>query len=339
MTSSGEPGDNRQPILSVEELEALLRAPAGPEEGDSPPGGTSRVMLVSKRPEDLGPLATALAGEGFEVTTARNPFTALDYLRARDFEVVITDFSLWRSQKDLLFERIAQLDSTVEVVYMCDADSSTLEDVRSTRARWVMRRPVDVVELAGHVREVAGAASDEVTDFEQSTASPISPEARSSSQVVRWYKFFFNVRREMRQSNNREERWLSFLDRFVVAQGGGAVALLDITKTSDGCSNEGLDLRVVRVKAALASTIDQAHGREVLKRRLKATLGEAKRSMVVSGATSSLTSNGAFVLGFPVASPSRLLVSVAPPSRAAIEIPPVIAAELPFLLEDVDLLG
>ena len=339
MTSSGEPGDNRQPILSVEELEALLRAPADPEEGDSPPGGTSRVMLVSKRPEDLGPLATALAGEGFEVTTARNPFTALDYLRARDFEVVITDFSLWRSQKDLLFERIAQLDSTVEVVYMCEADSSTLEDVRSTRARWVMRRPVDVVELAGHVREVAGAASDEVTDFEQSTASPISPEATSSSQVVRWYKFFFNVRREMRQSNNREERWLSFLDRFVVAQGGGAVALLDITKTSDGCSNEGLDFRVVRVKAALASTIDQAHGREVLKRRLKATLGEAKRSMVVSGATSSLTSNGAFVLGFPVASPSRLLVSVAPPSRAAIEIPPVIAAELPFLLEDVDLLG
>jgi len=54
----------------------------------------SRVLAIDDQPEICELIREALAMEGFEVETSGDPIEALEWLRARDYDLIILDFNL-----------------------------------------------------------------------------------------------------------------------------------------------------------------------------------------------------------------------------------------------------
>lgn len=143
-------------IPSPEELEALLGPAAtnreSPESGGSPFLNEipPRVLLASRSEGDLETLTRVLGNRHVEISATRNPFTALDYLRARLFHGMITDYSMWAAQGALLFRRMTRdLDHPVPVVFICDDERSETFGAESSAAVGVLSRPIDEKELRG----------------------------------------------------------------------------------------------------------------------------------------------------------------------------------------------
>ena len=142
-------------LPSPEELEALLGSTAaemGSTEFESPEEYGSRflddvpprILLASRSDRDLEYLAALLGKRHVEIAVTRNPFTALDYLRARLFHGMITDYSMWAAQGALLFRRMTKdLDAPVPVVFICDGDRADLEGAKRSAAVDVLERPLD----------------------------------------------------------------------------------------------------------------------------------------------------------------------------------------------------
>jgi DNA-binding NarL/FixJ family response regulator len=167
-------------LPSSEELEALLGSTAaemGATEFESseeygarflddvPP----RILLASRSDHDLEVLAGFLGKRQVEMAVTRNPFTALDYLRARLFHGVITDYSMWAAQGALLFRRMMKdLDNPVRVVFICDSDRADLAGARRSAAVDVLERPLRDESIAGAVdllcnpEPVAGQGKDDL---------------------------------------------------------------------------------------------------------------------------------------------------------------------------------
>ncbi|MBI4584069.1 MAG: hypothetical protein HY717_08605 [Planctomycetes bacterium] len=234
-------------LLSAEELQALLgKAEAGGLEASCRPQNR-RVLLLSKRDEDLELLIRLLAEMEVEISVTRNPFTALDYLRDRDFCGLISDFSLWTAGGALLFQRLGQLDHPVKVVFLCDRDRPSAEAAaRRSGAAAVLDRPLDAAQAARVIEEllraapafplagegVPGPAKVEERPPGAGKPAPLAPSEPvepvnppAPEAELRWLRFFFEARRAFRAAPTIEERRQIVLEHFLRTQGGGAAAL------------------------------------------------------------------------------------------------------------------
>ncbi|MDP3287594.1 MAG: response regulator, partial [Methyloversatilis sp.] len=119
----------------------------------------ARVLLVDDEAVAREGLATALRRDGFDVTTADNGDSALALLRARDFEVMLTDLRMpGMDGLDLLRRaREAWPDMEVLVVTGFATTESAVEAMR-TGAFYYISKPFRLGEVRKLVREAADKA-------------------------------------------------------------------------------------------------------------------------------------------------------------------------------------
>lgn len=173
---------------SEEELEALLSESGGGDgEGLDPRRPILRALVVSRDDATLKTLTEVLAGLRIEISMARNPFTALDYLRARDFDWIITDFSLWAASGKLLFDRIAGQDRAVEVIFVCGSqtDGDELRRARLTPARAVLSRPLETDEVRSLLERLRRETLDQRAPAGTSAPPPAPAEPDPSPAADR----------------------------------------------------------------------------------------------------------------------------------------------------------
>lgn len=178
-------------IPSPEELEALLGPAAtnreSPESGRAPFLNEipPRVLLASRSEGDLETLTRVLGNRHVEISATRNPFTALDYLRARLFHGMITDYSMWAAQGALLFRRMTRdLDCPVPVVFICDDERGETFGAESSAAVGVLTRPIDEEELRGVLNLFfEGDAPVEVAEARQGGSTAASEPTPDGSAV------------------------------------------------------------------------------------------------------------------------------------------------------------
>ncbi len=336
---SDEPIDRgAHPILTVEELEALLRSPPRPEARETSAGGL-HALVVSRRADDLESIPGALKEAGLDVSTARNPFTALDYLRAREFRALIADYALWSTRGSLIFDRIAQLGRPVDVVFVCDRDPVAVERARATPALAVLERPIDPAAVHDVVARL-GSPPMPVVEHEPAgervappPAPPEQPARTDDSANEFWYRFFFEARREARASASAAERWNRLLDLLLVSRGGGAAALIDVTTGAEGRPA----LKVAHVRATLAQRDRTPEARERLRGRLQHGVARMRECLLAGQPVESAAGNGLLVV--PVTAddpPRRLLVSVGPAGSESIALPDAVRDEFSYLAREID---
>lgn len=337
------PGDTRhlrsQQALSIEELDALLRDAAEPPPADDDRRGLD-ILLVGTNDDELGLLGGVLQLNGIQPSVARNPFTALDYLRARQYLAVFSDVSMWAARGSLLFERLAELDHPVAVISICDADPGSLEAARALPARVVLPRPlrteaVQAVldELCPHPRVADGGPTDSPPP---PPATALDPDAEAAPSYESWYKFFFNVRRELRVTEDVEKRWNRLLELLLVARSGGAAALLAVSSDPHGKSS----LRVLGVRAALCPDRGGTDGTERLRGRLRHGMARVREDLLRDGTVTPGGQNGVITIPFPLDSPRKILISVPPDvdpaSGTDLDMPSVFYEELLLVVRDLE---
>ncbi|MGQ9592068.1 MAG: hypothetical protein ACUVYA_17440, partial [Planctomycetota bacterium] len=112
--------------LSEEEVRELLREdlplevqgpPAPPAE---PSGAACRVLIVSRRRDEVDLFRKRLEERGAAVAVVRNPFGALDRVRAETFAGVVADLGLWADEGALLIDRLRALGRPPRVLFLAD---------------------------------------------------------------------------------------------------------------------------------------------------------------------------------------------------------------------------
>lgn len=331
-------------ILSDDELNALLDHSEASTEGI---GSERNVLVVSRRNPDLELLTRILAERGVGISIARNPFTALDYLRIRDFCGVISDFALWASSGSMLFERIRKLDRPVEVVFICDRGNGEADMARRSGALAVLERPLDAREVSGAVNELcrgsslpagavaAGDSGKKDNEGREPEPSPAGAPGPTPSRETRgtgegWYRFFFEARRALRTPDDAAAHWNRVLDLFLEAQGGGATAILETTAGATAVGDPTRpDSRFISLRLAVHPGNSRATPESLELRLFQALAGLRPDD---PGTTAPA---GALVLPWKGAGDRpRFLISIA--AAGTVTFSPDILDELPHLLREID---
>jgi ActR/RegA family two-component response regulator len=305
-------------MLSHHEIETFFHGlPRAAGSELSAPRPRAGVLIVTRNERDLQSWRSALETRSLPHTSARNPFTALDHLRWRDFAAVVTDYELWSGRGAMLFERLAKLEHAVDVIFICEGGGEDAEGARRTPALKVLERPLEreAIEQAleemlarrgdlspasdsGAASSGAGAAagngSENGRDDGNRGAAPLAAPAPEPvtqpvpepardhapepplapgrepelASVQRWYRFFFEARRQGRELESPEARWGRILDLFVEAQGGGAAALV-------AAGPAGESWRVLGLKSSHLP----GENRDDLKRRLQSSLVQLRQPL------------------------------------------------------------
>ncbi len=209
--------------LSAAEIRGLLgdEAAADPDvpaaAGDRGSALRRRVLLVSRDEDEVRLLRGVLGGLGIDCSVVRNPFSALDQIRLRGFDGVISDFDLWSSSGELLFQRLGA-SAAAPVVFLC-AGAEAAGAARAAGAAEVLRRPLQPRDLAAAAELFGAGRTAETPAAEHPPEPPPSirrrtelaqpPEPRAATPPVRatqtaeagelaWLRFFFEVRRLLR---------------------------------------------------------------------------------------------------------------------------------------------
>lgn len=171
--------------LTADEIRALLDD-SPPEEEPAEPraAGGVPLLFVARRRTEAGLLRQRLAALGAHVSTARNPFQALDEIRLRPPRAIVSELDLWANEGELLFRRLAAANSSAPVLFVATSSPSpdTLVERLTRAGAWgVVFEPIsphDAETAALRLLEEARAAAEEndAADSGQATAaSPPSP--------------------------------------------------------------------------------------------------------------------------------------------------------------------
>jgi len=219
-------------FLSGEEIRELLRE--GPVPDSDPPadsgrGGGSvplRVLLISRGGGDAALVRSRLEATGMSVHAVRNPFMALDQLRASPHHAVVSDFDLWANDASLLCERLRQGGKELPVVFLGNPreDRNNLETRARRAGAWgVLPRPFHAGEVettAQNLLEAARSAStprgggggsifpprspqgDEIPP-RSSQGDEIAPRSAEGDGVrgeLLWLRFYFQLSQALQSS-------------------------------------------------------------------------------------------------------------------------------------------
>ncbi|MDA8139996.1 MAG: response regulator, partial [Desulfobacteraceae bacterium] len=102
-------------------------------------------------------LAYLLAKEGYHVEAAANGLEALELLRKRRFDLVLTDLKMDKMDGNQLLEAAKQISADIEVIMITGYATvgSAVETLRKGAAHY-LPKPVDVTELRSVVRQLLG---------------------------------------------------------------------------------------------------------------------------------------------------------------------------------------
>ena len=119
----------------------------------------ARILVVDDEPIALRNLERALEREGYEVTTAASGQSALRLLRARPFDVVLTDLKMEKVDGMAVLGRCKELDPDAEVVLVTGyAAVDTAVEAMKRGAYHYVAKPFKLDE----VREVVRGAAEKV---------------------------------------------------------------------------------------------------------------------------------------------------------------------------------
>jgi DNA-binding NtrC family response regulator len=129
-------------------------------EAEAPgPAGKARLLVVDDEPIALKNLERVLAKEGYAVTTASSGPAALKLLRARPFDVVLTDLRMEKVDGMEVLRRARELDPDVEVILITGyASIDTAIEAMKHGAYHYVAKPFKLDE----VRKVVGEAAEKV---------------------------------------------------------------------------------------------------------------------------------------------------------------------------------
>ncbi len=261
-----------------EELNALLSEVSSEgSELDSDSTLFRRALIVSQNDATLKSLTDVLSQLKIEISMARNPYTGLDYLRARDFNWVFTDFSLWAAGGKLLFDRIHELDFPVEVIFLCEQDSDQIERARLTTARASLDLPLKEEGLKAFLSELlkerqaqsenSTPVNPDVSDLSESDSeihmlltdsneavqleSLPQPDSPSENETfILWYKVFFLVRKNLRELSSLQSRLKMFAECLMEFEHLEQIALV-LRRPSEEDNTSHLEL--------VSSLVDESH--------------------------------------------------------------------------------
>ncbi len=116
----------------------------------------ARVLVVDDEPIALKNLERALEREGYEVVTAGSGQGALKLLRARAFDVVVTDLKMEKVDGMQVLQRCKELDPDVEVILVTGyaAVDTAIEAIKRGAYHYVAK-PFKLDEVRNVVREAA----------------------------------------------------------------------------------------------------------------------------------------------------------------------------------------
>lgn len=132
---------------------------------------TALVIDDDKTTLDL--LTFQLSSEGFQVTTAESGQTGIDYIKERDFDIILTDLNLPDISGIGLVQRSKEIAPLTEII-MITGDGSNEKAIEATKAGafWYLEKPVEFEELfeligkaverkrqAAEIRELRGRLS------------------------------------------------------------------------------------------------------------------------------------------------------------------------------------
>ncbi len=322
-----------------EELDALRDRDdvSGSTTRESPraPREPLRVLVVSRRDDDLKTLSALLGENRVDLSLARNPFTALDYLRARDFQVLITESSMWADRGALLFERLELLDRRVQVVLIVERDEVYSWD-QDRRVDALLERPLDpersrrsIAELCArwrHSRRGGSPGPEPREPQSNEEGAAAAPAERDGDELASWYGFFFDMRRRSRLARDRDDRREIFLQSLLRITGARGVGLL-ISREAEWSERE----EVSHVDVRLAMAADA--GEEGVRRELLRVFAEIPEDL--DAALGASGEPRALVL--PILLPEGVAWLVAIPREKArlAPIPEDVLEELPYLILEV----
>jgi len=114
---------------------------------------TAAVLFVDDEPGITEPFGTALRDEGLDVVTTNSPREALDLLRSRRFDVVISDISMRElSGVELLKEAKQFAPDSIFIMITGYASTETAIDALQHGAYDYLTKPIQVMELRNVVR-------------------------------------------------------------------------------------------------------------------------------------------------------------------------------------------
>lgn len=245
--------------LSEEEIRELLRDDLptevrGPPAPPSEPRETaSRVLIVSRRRDEVDLFRERLEARGAAVAVVRNPFGALDRVRAEKFAGVVADLGLWADEGALLVDRLRAFDSPPRVLFLADPPpggrGEFSERLEREGAAGVLFRPIEPAEV-----ERAAEAL-----LAEPAAAPEEPAERPPNAAeAMWLRFFFEARRALRAASDPRAR-LRILAAEAAerlrARGAAAFFREGDRPAAFVCGTSGDD-------AALASIVSRASGSE-----------------------------------------------------------------------------
>jgi CheY-like chemotaxis protein len=212
-------------FLSGDEIRELLGADAGGVEPERAPGidpavpgertrSRPRVLIVSRRKADVDLLKACLEAAGAVPALARNPFTALDRVRADEPDLVVSDLDLWANHGALLLQRLQGLPRRPPLLFVADrARSAGLKErAEEAGAAGILLRPLRPGEvedrLGGLLRArdggLAGAAARPVSGGGREAGGDRGSGAGPAE--LAWLRFFHRASRLARVDAPRAER-------------------------------------------------------------------------------------------------------------------------------------
>ncbi len=127
------------------------------------------ILVVDDEPIARTNLEYVLKKEGYQVSTASNGLEALDMVKRKDFELILTDLKMEKMDGIQLLESVKQLAPQTDIVMITGyATVSSAVDALKKGAAHYLPKPIDLDELRSTVSQIK-----EKKRFMQVTRSPI----------------------------------------------------------------------------------------------------------------------------------------------------------------------
>ncbi len=127
------------------------------------------ILVVDDEPIARANLEYILRKEGYQVSTAGNGLEALELVKKKDFELILTDLKMEKMDGIQLLESVKQLAPQTDIVMITGyATVSSAVDALKKGAAHYLPKPIDLDELRSTVSQIK-----EKKQFMQVTRSPI----------------------------------------------------------------------------------------------------------------------------------------------------------------------
>src|SRR5262249_53769596 len=116
---------------------------------------TVTILVIDDIPENLDLLKEALTGDGIEILTATDPERALDLLRDRHPQIVITDLVMPKYSGMDVLEQVMEFDPSIEVIVMTAhySTESAVEAIKKGACDY-LNKPVRIQTIRERVQRL-----------------------------------------------------------------------------------------------------------------------------------------------------------------------------------------